>query len=149
MQWVRISFTDLRINLSCSQWLGSWIVMLHHKLQFGDCLFSSPNNTTVQFYTQPTLHQKTFLNANEPIQHTKNSSETNRLSSYYGIRDALSHTCSTDLCLCPTRESRCLLSMWHRNGCNLAVDLGFISCPMNEAQSTKCKGKYLYSSSLA
>lgn len=106
MQWVFISSTDLGRNLSCSHWLRSWIVMFHHKLYFWECLFWNPKSTIIQFYTQPTLHQKPFLNTNVPIQHTKNSSDTNRLSLYYGIKDALSHTCITDLC---THESWCLL----------------------------------------
>lgn len=149
MQQAFISSTDLKRNLSCSHCLGSWLVMLHHKLYFWECLFSSPNSTTIQFYNQPTLHQKPFLNTNMPIQHTQNISDTHRLSPYYGIGGALSHTCITDLCLCPTYESWCLLNMWHRNGCDSAVDPGFTSCPMNDAQSSKCKGKYLYSFSLA
>lgn len=148
MQWVFISSADLGRNLSCSHWLGSWIVMFHHKLYFWECLFWSPKSTIIQFYNQPTLHKKPFLSANVPIQHTRNSSDTSRLSVYYGIKDALSHTRITDLCLC-THESWCLLNMWHRSGCYSAVDLGFISCPMNEAQSSKCKEKYLYSFSLA
>lgn len=83
MPWVFISSTDLGRNLSCSHWLGSWIVMLHHKLHLWDCLFSSPNNTTIQFYNQPILHQKPFLYANVPIQHTKNSPDTNKSLLWY------------------------------------------------------------------